>query len=73
MEPADLITTKTAAKILKLSKPRINQFVNDGRLKPIEIDGVRFFLRADVAALAKQPRPEGRPKTKPAPKKGKKD
>jgi hypothetical protein len=61
VDTRDLVTTKTAAELLGVSKARVDQFARGGKLAPVEIDGVRFFRRSEVLAFAKQPRPEGRP------------
>lgn len=66
----DLVTTKTAAERLGVSKARIDQFARGGKLFPVEIDGVRFFRRSEVLAFARQPRPEGRPPKSPRPSSG---
>ena len=57
------VTTKEAARIMKLSVGRIRQYVQDGRLIPREkTDSDHYFKRADVEALAKEPRERtGRP------------
>ena len=48
----DYVRPTTAAKAAGLSVQRIKQYLDDGRLPSIEIDGVRHIHSRDVAALA---------------------
>ena len=59
------MTTDEAATLLKLSPRRVREFARGGRL-PVarRIGGALIFRRSDVEALAKQPRPAGRPRAR---------
>lgn len=58
-----IITTKQAAEILGVSPCRVRQFVDDGRLTPLNMyAGVQVFDRHHVVKLSKVPRKPGQPK-----------
>ena len=50
----DYVRPLTAARLAGLSVQRIKQFLDDGRLPYVEIDGVRHIHRRDVAKLAER-------------------
>ena len=51
VRPADLITPGETARELRIDKATLSRWVVSGRLVPVVIAGVRFFRRADVAAI----------------------
>jgi predicted site-specific integrase-resolvase len=58
-----LMGTTEAADALDVSRQRVIQYVQDGRLKPVQILGMGpVFLADDVRNLALIPRVTGRPK-----------
>lgn len=55
------MTAAEVAEELGVSKPRVQQIVNTGRLAPAFCaGGVRWFRRSDVAAFGRLDRPRGR-------------
>ena len=62
MAISDYVATREAAKIVGLSRCRILQLVNDGRLPAAKVGGAYLFHRAALASFAKTPRKAGRPK-----------
>ena len=65
---ADYMTTREVADFLAVTKPRVDQLCEAGKLKYEMKGNVRLFLRADVEAFAKLDRPVGRPKKPPSEK-----
>lgn len=57
-----LVPQSTAARILGLSKQRVNDLVADGRLREHDFFGKNFISCADIEAFKKLDRPSGRPK-----------
>jgi len=61
--PTDIITTATAAKILRVTVRRVQQFVADGKLTEADVGGRdKLVSRREVEAFAKVDRPTGRPR-----------
>lgn len=60
-EKGMVIPQHMAANLLDLSKQRIGQLVDDGRLESIEMHGVRYVTEESVVAFAKEERRNGRP------------
>jgi hypothetical protein len=50
-----------AAKLLGVSKQRVNQIVQDGRLETVDVCGERFILEDSLVAFCKLERKSGRP------------
>jgi hypothetical protein len=61
INPTDYVRPLTAARMAGLSVSRVKQYLDDGRLACVVIDGVRHIHRRDVASLAD--RVDGRKKT----------
>jgi hypothetical protein len=60
-EKGPIIPQVMAADLLSLSRSRIGQFVDEGRLEAVEIHGVRYVTADSVEAYAKVERLNGRP------------
>jgi excisionase family DNA binding protein len=72
MDVSECMTVAEAAKELRLSKSRVEQFIADGRLKVAGVLGnVRLVLKSDVTELKKVARPEGRPPKRREKRRGK--
>jgi len=50
-----------AAKLLGISKQRVNQIVQDGRLETVDVCGERFILEDSLVEFCKLERKSGRP------------
>jgi hypothetical protein len=59
-----LMPQATAARVLGLSKQRVNELVADGRLRQHDFFRKNFVSCADIAAFKKVERPSGRPRKK---------
>lgn len=57
----DLVPVMMAAKLLGISRSRVDQFVQEGRLKRYEIDGHVFLTENSIVECAKTERRNGRP------------
>jgi hypothetical protein len=57
-----LLPQATAARVLRLSKQRVNDLVADGRLREHDFFGKNFISCADISAFKKLERKHGRPK-----------
>lgn len=57
----DLVPLMMAAKLLGLSRSRVDDLVRDGRLKRYEIDGHVFLTENSIVECAKIERKNGRP------------
>jgi len=57
----DLIPLAFAAKLLDLSRSRVDDLVRDGRLKRFDIDGHVFLSENSIIECAKIERKHGRP------------
>ncbi len=55
-------THAEAARLLGVSRSRVDQFCRSGRLKFIQKSNSRFILRSDVLAFKEMDRPSHRPK-----------
>jgi hypothetical protein len=60
----ELVPLTMACKLLDVSRSRIDQFVQDGRLKRVEFDGHVFITENSLVELAKVERVNGRPAKK---------
>lgn len=56
-----LVPQTYAAKILGVSKQRVWQFVEEGRLRSVEVNGVRFVGEKSLIEFCKMERKSGRP------------
>jgi len=56
-----MIPCMLAAKVLDVSRSRVDQLVGEGRLKRVEVDGHVFISEDSIVALAKEERRVGRP------------
>ena len=61
---SEYMTTVEAAKELKRSRARVDQFCREGRLSFVMVGNARLILRSSVAAFKKIDRPAHRPKRK---------
>lgn len=56
MQPADLLSTKEAAEILKVERSTLTRWVQIGKIAPAHrlpgLTGAALFLRSDVERLA---------------------
>jgi len=57
----DLVPVMMCAKLLGISRSRVDQFVQDGRLKRYDIDGHVFLTENSIVEFAKSERKNGRP------------
>lgn len=65
-EKGVIIPQNYAADLLGVSRQRVHQLVNDGRLEAVEVRGIRFVTEASVMEWAKAERDKGgRPATVP--------
>jgi len=62
----DLVPLMMGAKLLGLSRSRVDDLVRDGRLKRYEIDGHVFLTENSIVECAKVERKHGRPFKIPA-------
>ncbi|HEY9286254.1 MAG TPA: helix-turn-helix domain-containing protein [Pyrinomonadaceae bacterium] len=60
IDPGDLVTVAQAAEMRGVTRQAINHLVRQGKLKGVDIAGVRFLLRSEVESF--QPDSGGRPK-----------
>jgi hypothetical protein len=60
-----VIGSRDAQKLLKVSRERINDFCNDGRLAYKLLGRDCVIVKASVERLAKTKRPTGRPSKQP--------
>ncbi len=58
----DLISVAKAAKMIGVSRQRVDEYLADGRLTLIMSADKRTIARKDVARFKKIPRKDGRPK-----------
>jgi hypothetical protein len=59
----DVVSSAEAAEILGVTRQRVAQLANEGRLQEVPWSGrSRAFTRSSVAAIAGQERPTGRPR-----------
>ncbi len=66
MAIGDYLTTKDAAKRLRVNPSRISQLVANERIKvAARVGTTMFFLREEVERVARIPRKSGRPKKNP--------
>jgi len=56
-----LIPQAMAAKMLSVSPQRVWQFVEEGRLEFVEMNGIRFVTENSIVEFARVQRKEGRP------------
>lgn len=59
-EKGTLLPQHLVADILNLSKQRISQLIDDGRLEAVEVHGVRYVTAASVQSCAQVERVNGR-------------
>jgi len=57
----DLVPLMMGAKLLGLSRSRVDDLVRDGRLKRVDIDGHVFLTENSIVECAKIERKRGRP------------
>lgn len=57
----DTITVPEVAKMLRLSRQTIYNFVRDGKIPAFKIGTKVRFHRADIEAMMKAPKPEQQP------------
>jgi len=57
----DLLPVSFACKLLDVTRSRIDQFVQDGRLKRFDVDGHVFITSNSIVECAKIERKHGRP------------
>lgn len=62
MAIGNMMTAKEAAERLNVSKRRVLQFLEEGRLPGQKAANLWFFKRADVDRFANKTRQTGRPK-----------
>jgi excisionase family DNA binding protein len=65
------VTSKDAAKMLRVCRSRIDQFCRAGRLTFVMVGNARLILRADVERMKATDRPVGvplKPRKKPTPR-----
>jgi hypothetical protein len=60
-EKGMLVPQHLVANLLGLSKQRIGQLVDDGRLEGVDVHGTRYITEVSVVAFAKVERRRGRP------------
>jgi hypothetical protein len=60
-EKGMLIPQSFAAKVLDVSRQRVNAMIEEGRLEAVEVNGVPFVTENSVVAYAKGERKAGRP------------
>lgn len=65
-----LVPPALAAGILNVSPQRVNELINDGRLKRIEIGGKPFVTENSMEAFVREERKNGRPYKGPVDAKG---
>jgi len=63
-EKGTVLPQHMVADLLDLSRSRIGQLIDDGRLEAVEIHGFRYVTETSVVSFAKEERKNGRP-TKP--------
>lgn len=68
----DLLTVNDAAAVIGVSKIRVWQYLNEGRIEKHYAFGRVVVRRSDAERVRDTPRKRGRPPTKPAVKKRKK-
>ena len=61
-ERGPLLSQRVIADVLGVSRARIGQLVDEGRLQSVRIGKTRFVFLASFREFAKQERPIGRPK-----------
>jgi excisionase family DNA binding protein len=64
VETEKLVTVSQAAKILKIGRTGVHQAIKRGRLPAIELGGLLFINRSDLAKYQKTKSVGGRPKKK---------
>jgi predicted XRE-type DNA-binding protein len=63
-EKGPVIPQALIADVLQISKQRVNDLLNEGRMEFYTINGVRFVFSSSFREFAKQERKPGRPPTK---------
>jgi hypothetical protein len=56
-----VISQTMASKMLNISSQRVGQFLDEGRLQFVEMDGIRFVTEKSIIEFAKMERKNGRP------------
>jgi len=65
-EKGTLVPSSLAAKILGVSRQRVDQLIQEGRLECHSVDGHNFISEASFVEFAKQERKTGRPPKSPS-------
>ena len=60
-----IVPPHVAAKLLGVSRQRVNELLNDGRMETVEVGGARFILEDSLVEFCKLERKEGRPPNLP--------